>query len=96
MTFTVCTPKPYPPCTCETRYVGACCLDCDGVVDDMGLRAQVAELAARLRFVQHAVDNIDKYETDTTFSAVRDIEEMLDSDAVPTVPAQSEDGGERQ
>ncbi len=48
MTVIHVTPKPYPPCTCTERNVGAVCLDCDGTVDDIALRAENARLRAEL------------------------------------------------
>lgn len=33
MTFRIVKPTPVPPCKCRTRFVGTCCLDCDGHLD---------------------------------------------------------------
>lgn len=36
-------------CACTERYAGAICLDCDGAVDDLKLRAEVDRLRAAIR-----------------------------------------------
>ena len=50
MTVIQVKPTPRPKCACTITIVGAVCLDCDGNVDAVALRARIEQLETAIRY----------------------------------------------